>query len=200
MLSVVIATSDSEFGLAPTLAALVPGATAGIVREVIVADWGSRDRTAEVADIAGCRVMVLDAAIGARLKAGAAAARAPWLMFIQPGVVPDVTWVAEVTRFVEQAQRRHRVDATAAAFRPAPRPGTLGSTFLEGLALLWLALGGKPEPAQGLIISKSLYHELGGHRVYSDVPELDLVRRVGRHRIVLLRSVATKIREIDPTS
>jgi hypothetical protein len=200
MLSVVIATSDSEFGLAPTLAALVPGATAGIVREVIVADWGSRDRTAEIADLAGCRVVVLDAAIGTRLKAGAAAARAPWLMFIQPGVVPDVTWVAEVARFVEQAEDRERVDATAAAFRPAPRPGTVSSPLREGLALLRLALGGKPEPAQGLIISKRLYDELGGHRAYSDVPELDLLRRVGRRRIVLLRSVATKIREIDPTS
>src|SRR5262249_56220676 len=41
MLSVVIATHDSECALLPTLAALVPGAAAGIVREVIVADAAS---------------------------------------------------------------------------------------------------------------------------------------------------------------
>ena len=39
----------------PTLAALVPGATAGLLGEVVVADAGSRDATAEVADVAGCR-------------------------------------------------------------------------------------------------------------------------------------------------
>jgi len=58
MLSVIIATEDSERLLVPTLAALIPGALAGIVREVIVADAGSRDGTAAVADIAGCRVVV----------------------------------------------------------------------------------------------------------------------------------------------
>ena len=45
MFSIIIATHDSERALVPTLAALVPGATAGIVREVIVADGGSRDET-----------------------------------------------------------------------------------------------------------------------------------------------------------
>ncbi len=58
MISVVIATHESERLLVPTLAALVPGALAGVVREVIVADAGSRDDTAKVADVAGCRFMV----------------------------------------------------------------------------------------------------------------------------------------------
>jgi glycosyltransferase involved in cell wall biosynthesis len=53
MLSVVIATHNSERALLPTLAALVSGAAAGIVREVIVADAGSRDATAAIADGAG---------------------------------------------------------------------------------------------------------------------------------------------------
>ena len=57
MFSIIIATHDSERALVPTLAALVPGATAGIVREVIVADGGSRDETEQVADIAGCRFL-----------------------------------------------------------------------------------------------------------------------------------------------
>ena len=58
MLSVVIATHNSERALLPTLAALVQGAAAGIVREVIVADAGSRDATTAIADGAGCRVLV----------------------------------------------------------------------------------------------------------------------------------------------
>src|SRR5207244_2986253 len=64
MLSVVIATHNSERSLLPTLAALVQGAAAGIVREVIVADAGSRDATAAIADGAGCRLLL--PALGAK--------------------------------------------------------------------------------------------------------------------------------------
>ena len=43
MLSVIIATLNSERPLVATLAALVPGATAGLVSEVLIADGGSGD-------------------------------------------------------------------------------------------------------------------------------------------------------------
>ena len=105
MLSVLISTHDSERALLPTLAALVPGAVAGVVREVIVADGGSSDATAEIADGAGCRVLVSDRPRGARLKAAAQSARAPWLLFLPPGSVPDATWVDECRRFIEQLKQ-----------------------------------------------------------------------------------------------
>ena len=68
MLSVVIATENAERVLVPTLAALVPGATAGIVREVIVADAGSSDATTMIADAAGCRIDVTPAPLGQRVE------------------------------------------------------------------------------------------------------------------------------------
>ena len=45
MLSVIIATRNSERPLVRTLAALVPGATSGLITEVLIADAGSRDDT-----------------------------------------------------------------------------------------------------------------------------------------------------------
>src|SRR2546421_11511137 len=85
MISVVISTRDSEVLLAATLAALVPGAVAGLVREVIVADGGSTDGTGTVADIAGCRFFASAEPLGARLSLAAAMARADWLLFLRPG-------------------------------------------------------------------------------------------------------------------
>jgi hypothetical protein len=38
------------------------------------------------------------------------------------------------------------------------------------------------------MIPKRLYDELGGHRAAAADPETDLLRRLGRRRIVLLRS------------
>ena len=73
----IIATHESERALVPTLAALVPGAIAGLVTEVVVADGGSRDATAEVAEVAGCRFMASAEPLGARLKSAAKSTRRP---------------------------------------------------------------------------------------------------------------------------
>src|SRR5262245_47764998 len=101
MLSVVIATHDSERQLVPTLAALVSGALTGLVREVIITDGGSSDATAAVADVAGCQFVAGSGSVGARLAASARTARSSWLMFLQPGTVPDTIWVDEASRFVQ---------------------------------------------------------------------------------------------------
>jgi hypothetical protein len=180
MLSVVIATHDSERALLPTLAALVSGAAAGIVREVIVADAGSRDATTAIADGAGCRVLVSAQGRGARLKTAAEAARASWLLFLRPGVVLDATWVDETRRFVEETELRgcagtHAAVFRASAFRPA---------LLEALALLGAALGAKPDASEDLVIAKAHYAALGGHRDVEE-PERDLRRRLRRHLVLL---------------
>jgi glycosyltransferase involved in cell wall biosynthesis len=188
MLSVVIPTHDSERGLLPTLAALVPGAVAGIVREVIVTDAGSSDASAGIADGAGCRVLVASGPRGARLKAAADAAHGPWLLFLQPGSVPDATWIDETRRFIDEATLRGRADTYAAAFRRVP--ASFRPTLIEALALLRSALGARPHASQGLLITKTFYHQIGGHPRDGDTPERDLIRRLGRRRVVLLRAGA----------
>jgi len=189
MLSVVIATHDSERALLPTLAALVAGAAAGVVREVIVADAGSRDATAAIADGAGCRVLTSAQTRGARLKAAAATARAPWLLFLAPGTVPDATWIEDTRRFIQQAELRGCAATYAAAFRPGP--ATFRPALLEAFALLRAALGARPDASQGLLIARSLYDALGGHRDVAE-PERELGRRLGRRRVVLLRCGAVQ--------
>jgi glycosyltransferase involved in cell wall biosynthesis len=183
MLSVVIATHESERVLLPTLSALVPGAVAGLVREVIVADAGSRDATAAIADGGGCRVLESTRAHGARLRTAAEAARAPWLLFLRPGVVLASSWIEETRRFMGEVERgRHNY---AAVFRAEPfRPGPL-----EAMALLGAALGTRPHPSQGLVITRTLYDAVGGHRDVEQ-PERDLLRRLGRRRLVRLRTGA----------
>jgi glycosyltransferase involved in cell wall biosynthesis len=182
MLSVIIATLDSEPALARTLAALVPGATAGLVSEVLVSDGGSNDETAIVADVAGCNFTVVPGPLGGRLKAAAAAARAPWLLFLRPGTIPDTSWVAEAAHFVGQASS----GAPAAVFR-------LGASERPALRQAWLLVAaalGRARPEQGLIVSKQFYQAIGGHSAEAADPEADLLRRIGRRRIVTLSTAA----------
>jgi hypothetical protein len=189
MLSVVIATQDNERALVPTLAALVQGVVAGMVREVIVADAGSRDATVEIADGAGCRVLALAARErGTLLKTAAESARAPWLLFLEPGAAPDAGWIEETSRFVGGSGHSGRANDHAAVFRLAST--ALRPQLRDALLILRSVVGARPTARQGLLIAKTHYEALGGHRNIPD-PERELIRRVGRRRIVQLGTSVT---------
>ncbi|MGA9429224.1 MAG: glycosyltransferase [Xanthobacteraceae bacterium] len=182
MLSVIIPTRNSERALVPTLAALVPGAAAGLIAEVLIVDDGSQDDTAAVADVAGCNFLTLEGSLATGLRAAASGARMPWLMFLRPGTVLDAPWTSEVGRFLQQDAQGTR----AAVFRNGGRQNILHEILRAALT----ALGASPRPEQGLVIAKHLYNALGGHAEDADDPEHELLRRVGRRRIVGLATQA----------
>ena len=184
MLSAIIATHESERTLVPTLAALIPGATAGLLGEVIVADAGSSDATAEVADIAGCRFISSALPLGVRLKAAAASTRAPWLMFLRAGTVPEPGWVAAAERFIEAGGRLDGAQR-AGVFRPPGAADLLHPRLSELAALLRVMLGGGAKPEQGLLIARHLYDDLGGHPEGADA-DTAVLRKLGRRRIAML--------------
>lgn len=191
MLSAIISTHESERSLVPTLSALVPAAATGLIADVVIADASSRDATAEVADIAGCRFMVSHEPIGARLKAGAAATRSPWLMFLRAGAVPQPGWIEATDQFISTTGASDRPKAAvfrrdATAFQ---RPG-----FAEFLSLFVAAFGGGPKPEQGLLIARSLYEAVGGHDASKDA-EADLLRKLGRRRIITLPATLSPARQ-----
>lgn len=192
MLSVVIPTDNSEARLLPTLSALVSGAAAGVVREVILADTGSVDATLKIADVAGCRVLTSPGAVvGARLKAGAAAARGSWLLFLRPGTVLDPGWITATSRFIETRELQGRIESSAAVFRLGGSDG-MRHPVVEALALLSAALSARPRPEQGLLISKRFYDQLRGHTPSGDA-EQEFLGRIGRRRTATLRCVASSV-------
>ncbi|MGH6725037.1 MAG: glycosyltransferase [Pseudolabrys sp.] len=192
MLSAIIATHESERALVPTLAALVPGATEGLLGEVIVADAGSRDETAKVADIAGCRFMASSAPLGERLKAAAAVTRTPWLMFLRAGTVPEPGWVASAGRFIEAADRIEGV-GRAAVFRPPGIADLLRPGLAELIELVRVTFGGGAKPEHGLLIARRHYDAIGGHPDGADA-EAEVLRRIGRRRLTMLASGARPAR------
>jgi hypothetical protein len=181
MLSVIIPTHESERILVRTLACLVPGATAGLIREVILADGGSTDETAEVGDVAGCRFLALPGALGPRLDAAVKAARSEWLMLVPPGAVLESGWVADVQQFIERAPAD-----IAASFSIAARPHGQDS-MLSAMIGLWRARRSSLVPGRGLLISKTFYRDLGGFEDKPDT-ETDFLRRIGKRRLSTLRT------------
>src|SRR5580700_11476172 len=120
MLSVIVPTEGVERTTVATLAALVPGAAAGVVREVLLVDRAGNGVIERVADVAGCRFLAFEGSHAAALAAGARQARSPWLMFLHAGAVLDSGWIDETTQFIQRVSAGDR--PRAGIFRYARSP------------------------------------------------------------------------------
>ncbi len=189
MISVVIPTLDAEVTLAQTLRGLVSASVDGLVRQVIVSDGGSRDRTLDIADDAGADIVKGPAGRGEQLRAGAAKARFPWLLFLHADTILDPAWTEDSLAFVERASREGR-PRRAAAFRFAVDQKGFAPRLLEGAVAVRNRLMKLPYGDQGLLISRSFYDELGGYSNRRIMEDVDLVRRIGGRRIEILSARA----------
>lgn len=186
MITVVIPTLNAETGLSATLTALVPAVVEGLVREVVVVDGGSSDRTLLIADQAGVEVVKSSAGRGQQLAAGALRARFPWLLFLHADTVLEPGWEREAAAFVERVDSGAR-DPAAAAFSFALDDMGFAPRCVEFFVGLRCALLRLPYGDQGLLISRQLYGEIGGYKPMPLMEDVDMVRRLKRRQIILLR-------------
>lgn len=184
MISVVIPTLNAERTLASTLAALVPAVVDGLVQEAILADGGSSDDTRIIADAAGTQLIDAPRGRGSQLAAGAAQARANWLLFLDADTVLEPGWAEEAQAFIERVESGRRSQA-AAFFRFALDDDGFMPWLAEWLVRLRSLLFAMPYGDQGLLISRKLYDRLGGFR-----DGADLVQLLKRGEMVMLKSRA----------
>lgn len=183
-ISVIIPALDAEADLPLCLESLVPGLTAGLIREAVLVDGGSGDATCAMAEAAGARVIESPRGRARQLIAGAEAARGDWLLFLHADTALSPDW-AERTR-----EHLAVHPGQAAAFTLAFRSDAPEATWLAARAnrrARWLGL---PYGDQGLLIPRTVYEEVGG---YPDVPLMEdvmLVRAIGRGRLRLLSAEA----------
>jgi rSAM/selenodomain-associated transferase 2 len=189
MISVVIPTFNASGALVPTLAALVPALVAGLVREAIVVDGGSSDDTRSIADAAGTQLIEAKRGRGTQLDAGAARAKGDWLLFLHADTVLDPGWEEEVRHFIERVESGRRRQA-AAFFRFALDDDGFMPRMVERFVAFRCSVFGLPYGDQGLLISRKLYGRLGGFRPLPLMEDVDLVRRLKRREIVMLKSRA----------
>jgi glycosyltransferase involved in cell wall biosynthesis len=190
MISVIVPTLNAEATLPRCFDSLIGAAVRGVVREVIVADGGSSDDTLLIADAAGARIAHAAKSQSACLRAGAAAARGDWLLFLQPETALEAGWEAEVEAFAAQAMAER---PRAAIFRFALEDFGGDARRAEFKAALRSWLLALPYGDQGLLIPKRFYNKLGGYRALARMHDADLVRRIGRRRLVQLRARAINL-------
>jgi rSAM/selenodomain-associated transferase 2 len=189
VISIVIPTLNAETGLAATLTALVPAVVEGLVRDVIIVDGGSSDRTLSIAEAAGAEIIKSAAGRGRQMIAGAEIARGPWLLFLHADTVLEAGWEREAAAFIERVEVGQRPVA-AAAFRFALDDlGFLPRMVEWGVALRCMVFR-LPYGDQGLLMPQRLYNNLGGFQPLPLLEDVDIVRRLGRSRTIILRTRA----------
>ena len=193
MISVVIPTLNAERKLPRCFDSLIAAAVGGVVREVIIADSGSSDSTLAIADAAGARVVAAGKSRSDCLIAGAAAAKSDWLLFLHPETALEPGWDNEVEFFIAKAMPER---PEAAVFRFALEDFGAKARRAEAKAALRGWLLALPYGDQGLLIPKRFYKKLGGYRGLAAMEDADLVRRIGRRRLLHLRARA--INQADP--
>ncbi len=184
MLSVIIPTEGVEQPAVATLAALVPGAAAGVVREVLLVDRGSTGVIERVADVTGCRFLPFEGSHAAALAAGARQARSPWLMFLHAGAVLDPGWIDETAQFIQGVSISGRPRAGIFRYARSPYADT---RLRDGFKFLARMIAG-PLADQGLLIARDHYERLGGYAPNVRRSEARLLRQLGRSSRTLLRS------------
>lgn len=184
MISVVIPTLNAAKTLPLTLAALAPAAMDGLVRELIIVDGGSSDDTATIADEAGARFEQAAPGRGGQLRYACDLAKGPWLLILHADTRLSIDWEAEATRHMRQNPDQ------AAYFRFQLDDDRFIARVWEAGVAARCAMFGLPYGDQGLLIRKAVYEAAGGYWDLALMEDVDLVRRLGRKRLIVLKARA----------
>ena len=183
-LSIIIPTLNAATDLGRALDSLSGG---GIDFEVIVADGGSTDGTQRIARASAPAANCAPRPRGAQLAAGAAAATAPWLLFLHADSALQRGWQIILRGFTGNRDNHFRAGYFQLILDdPAPQ-----ARRVEDLANWRAKHLGLPYGDQGLVISRPFYDFLKGYNPLPLMEDVDLVRRIGNRRLTPLPSAVT---------
>lgn len=177
-LAVVIPGLNASRMLSGTVASLGP------VREVVVVDGGSRDDTPALAQRLGVRVLAAPRGRGPQIAAGVAAIEPGWVLILHADTRLEGSW--------REAARAHMAQgaARAACFRFALDSQEPAARRLERMVAWRCRTLALPYGDQGLLIHTDLLRGIGGVRPLPLMEDVDLIRRLGRRRLVMLEPAA----------
>ena len=181
-ISVVIPTLNAAATLPATLAALGPMGDG--VEEILIADGGGTDGTPDIARHAGARVLTVPRGRGGQLAAGIAAAAHPWLLLLHADTRLTPGWR------VEAASHMRDHPGKAAYFRFVLDSVNPRARHLERMVAWRCRVLALPYGDQGLLIHRDTLARAGGMRPLPLMEDVDLITRLGRHRLRALRAEA----------
>lgn len=181
----IVPTLNAGDGMRDALLPVIAG-----VRGVVVADGGSADATVAIASGLGAVVVHAPRGRGPQLRAGAKAALnrhgCDWLLVLHADTRLQPGWQKAVRAHIGAPGSENR----AGYFRFQLDDPSPAARRVERIVAWRCRLLALPYGDQGLLIHRSLYERVGGFRPLSLMEDVDLVRRIGRTRLVPLAADA----------
>jgi rSAM/selenodomain-associated transferase 2 len=169
-ISIIIPVLNAAAHLRPTLAAL------GGDAEIVVVDGGSTDGTPDRAAEAGAWVLTAPRGRGTQLAAGIAAATHPWILLLHADTILSPNW----------RDALHHDPTQAGYFRFVLDSDDRRARRLERMVAWRCRVLGLPYGDQGLLIHRDLLQAVGGMKPLPLMEDVDLIRRLGRARLIAL--------------
>lgn len=181
-LAVVIPCLNAATTLPRTLDSLAAAGVggAGMPVEVVAVDGGSTDDTPHIARSYGARLVAAPKGRGVQLAAGAAATEAEWLLFLHADTVMTPECGGAIRRFSADPGNRERAGWFRLRFDDSHPAARLIAAGANRRARLF----GLPYGDQGLLMTRAFHDALGGFRPMPLMEDVDMVRRIGRRRLV----------------
>lgn len=184
-ISIIIPTLNAEQEISACLAALTPGISQHVIREVLVVDGGSTDKTLLPAFEAGARLIrSADKGRGRQLRTGGLNAKGDWLLFLHADTLLEASWAEETLHHIRRNSDK------AACFTLAYRSANPKARWLESRANLRTKALGLPYGDQGLLISRRLYKAIGGYPDQPLMEDVEIMRRIGKQNLTQLSAHA----------
>jgi len=182
MLSVIIPVLNPDDRLALVLAS-VQAELGNLASEIIVVSAGMSDQCRIDCDERGVKIIAAEPGRGRQLAIGADAATSSWLLFLHADTILQTGCGSLAAVFLMDPVNEDRAGWFQLSFDDQAKGATRVARWANWRSRRW----GLPYGDQGLLISRTLYDQIGG---YADLPlmeDVDLVRRIGRGRLVGLQ-------------
>jgi len=174
-ISVIIPTLNEETHLPFLLEHLHRGQP----HEIIIADGGSRDRTIEIAEKAGARIVHAAKGRASQMNLAAATATGEFLLFLHADTMPPSDYPSVIRSIL------HAPGTSVGAFRFALTGGLRTASLIERMVNLRCRLFQTPYGDQGLFLRRRIFRHAGRYPDWPVLEDLHLVRmlrRIGRVR------------------
>ena len=189
-ISVIIPALNEETHIGETLACL-RGAD---IFEVIVADGGSSDGTAEIAEAMGAITLRAPRGRATQQNFGAERAMGELLLFLHADTVLPPDFASQIRSTLA------RPGTSAGAFRFRLDACGWRMTLVERMVALRCALLSLPYGDQAIFVTRKAFRRVGGFRNLAAMEDFDFIRRlqrIGRVRLARSAAITSARRWID---
>ena len=169
-ISIIIPTLNSETDLCETLGSLFEGIENDLIRELIISDGGSTDKTKSIAHEVGAVLIEGSCGRGLQISKGVDKSRGDWILILHADTSLSLDWSVNLLQKIDRNFAYH--------FKLKFKSKSLFARILEYWIQIRSKFLGLPYGDQGLLIHRDLLNNFGGFPKIPLMEDIALARKL----------------------